>query len=199
MKKVGVYIGRFQPFHNAHLDVVREALGQVDQLVIVIGSAGSYRTRKNPFTMYERSKMIVGALTELERERIQVIAVDDYGSNPEWVAKITSDVEQTCSEPSENITLFGHTKDESTFYLTLFPHWGFVELGNSSNNLSATYVRDCWHARQDLEVADSVPNNVYQFLKDFRSSILYTSIKLSWQNISVQTAERLPIKTTLEF
>lgn len=177
MKKVGVYIGRFQPFHNAHLANVRQILTQVDQLVIVLGSAGSYRTHKNPFTIYERSKLIVDALTETERARIQVIAVDDYDSNAEWVAKITSDVERTCSESSENITLFGHAKDESTFYLTLFPHWEFIELGNSSNNLSATYVRDCWHARKDLEIADSVPENVYRFLKDFRGSILYTSIK----------------------
>lgn len=178
MKKVGVYIGRFQPFHNAHLANVRFALSQVDQLIIVLGSAGSYRTRKNPFTIYERSKLIVDALYETERERVQIIAVDDYGSNEEWVAKITSDVEKTCSEPSNDITLFGHAKDESTFYLTLFPHWKFVESGNNSNNLSATYVRECWYNIRDLEVADSVPENVYRFLKDFRSSILYTSIKM---------------------
>lgn len=201
MKKVGVYIGRFQPFHNAHLSNVREALGQVDQLVIVLGSAGKYRTWKNPFTMYERTKLIVGALTESERERIQIIAVDDYDSNADWTNKIVQDVATTTSNvTAENITLFGHAKDESTFYLSLFPQWKFVDVcADETNELSATFVRNAWMNHDDLTVANSVPNNVYQFLKDFRSSILYTSIKLPWKNTSVQSVAHPHIKMAFEF
>ena len=37
--EVGLYIGRFQPFHNGHLSVVREALKHCNNLIIVVGSA----------------------------------------------------------------------------------------------------------------------------------------------------------------
>ena len=34
--EVGLYIGRFQPFHKGHLSVVREAMKQCDTLVIAV-------------------------------------------------------------------------------------------------------------------------------------------------------------------
>jgi bifunctional NMN adenylyltransferase/nudix hydrolase len=34
-----VFIGRFQPFHNAHLEIVKKALEQTNRLVILVGSS----------------------------------------------------------------------------------------------------------------------------------------------------------------
>ena len=39
MTKRGLFVGRFQPFHLGHLDMVKYALTEVDELIIVIGSA----------------------------------------------------------------------------------------------------------------------------------------------------------------
>lgn len=35
----GLFVGRFQPFHLGHLEAIKDTLGEVDELVIVIGSA----------------------------------------------------------------------------------------------------------------------------------------------------------------
>ena len=48
--KIGLYIGRFQPFHKGHLNVVEEALNHCDKLIIAIGSAQEFGTEKNPFS-----------------------------------------------------------------------------------------------------------------------------------------------------
>ena len=40
METVGIFIGRFQPLHNAHLHIIKEALLDVDHLLLFIGSAG---------------------------------------------------------------------------------------------------------------------------------------------------------------
>lgn len=61
--KVGLYIGRFQPFHNGHLYMVKEAMKQCEFLIIAIGSAQESRTEKNPFSIYERYKYIRSALS----------------------------------------------------------------------------------------------------------------------------------------
>ena len=37
--KRGLVIGRFQPFHNGHLELVHEILNECEELVLVIGSA----------------------------------------------------------------------------------------------------------------------------------------------------------------
>jgi len=39
-----VVIGRFQPFHNGHLSIVRHALDAAPDVVVVIGSAFQARS-----------------------------------------------------------------------------------------------------------------------------------------------------------
>src|SRR5659263_82481 len=60
----GLYVGRFQPFHLGHLDAIKYALKQVDELVIVIGSAQYSHNANNPFTAGERLVMVRQALLE---------------------------------------------------------------------------------------------------------------------------------------
>ena len=60
----GLYVGRFQPFHLGHLDAIKYALKEVDELVIVIGSAQYSHNVNNPFTAGERLVMVRQALLE---------------------------------------------------------------------------------------------------------------------------------------
>jgi len=50
MVKRGLFVGRFQPFHLGHLGVVKDILNEVDELVIVVGSAQYSHRIDNPFT-----------------------------------------------------------------------------------------------------------------------------------------------------
>jgi bifunctional NMN adenylyltransferase/nudix hydrolase len=59
----GVYIGRFEPFHVAHLASVKFALERCETLIVVIGSCNKPRTTKNPWTAAERGAMILNSLT----------------------------------------------------------------------------------------------------------------------------------------
>jgi nicotinamide-nucleotide adenylyltransferase len=54
----GLYVGRFQPFHLGHLDAIKYTLKEVDELVIVIGSAQYSHNANNPFTAGERLVMV---------------------------------------------------------------------------------------------------------------------------------------------
>ena len=62
----GIYIGRFQPYHNGHHKVVEKISGEVDEMVLGIGSAGDSHTRKNPFTAGERMLMVTRAIEEFD-------------------------------------------------------------------------------------------------------------------------------------
>ena len=48
--KRGVFIGRFQPFHNGHLEAIKKLLIEVDELIIMIGSSQYSHSFDNPFT-----------------------------------------------------------------------------------------------------------------------------------------------------
>ena len=58
----GLYVGRFQPFHLGHLRAIKAVLKEVDEIVIVIGSAQYSHNSNNPFTAGERLVMIRRAL-----------------------------------------------------------------------------------------------------------------------------------------
>ena len=44
-----LFIGRFQPFHNGHLNVIKTLLENHKEVVVVIGSAQEENTAENPF------------------------------------------------------------------------------------------------------------------------------------------------------
>lgn len=54
-----IFIGRFQPFHNEHKRVVDTAMSMSKHVLVLVGSAGSPRTIRNPFTYSERKSMIM--------------------------------------------------------------------------------------------------------------------------------------------
>ena len=92
--KVGLFVGRFQPFHNGHLAAVRYALKRVDYLYIVVGSAQRSHERYNPFTAGERIMMIKAALNEahVPSNRWMLIPVHDAESHSVWTATLKSTV-----------------------------------------------------------------------------------------------------------
>jgi nicotinamide-nucleotide adenylyltransferase len=85
----GLYIGRFQPYHLGHQAVLHNIAREVDEIVIVIGSAQESHTPDNPFTAGERVAMIYGALGDL-RSRCYVIPLQDIKRNAVWVSHLLS-------------------------------------------------------------------------------------------------------------
>jgi nicotinamide-nucleotide adenylyltransferase len=57
MKK-GLVLGRFQPFHFGHLELIKDIIEDGIEPLICIGSAQYSHTDENPFTIEERKKMI---------------------------------------------------------------------------------------------------------------------------------------------
>ncbi|MBR9679065.1 MAG: adenylyltransferase/cytidyltransferase family protein [Nanoarchaeota archaeon] len=82
---VGLFIGRFQPFHKGHASVIEYALKQCDKLIILIGSPKQYGKEYNPFTLDQRKKMIKLALPKKVLEKCEITEVIDYGNNKKWV------------------------------------------------------------------------------------------------------------------
>ena len=85
----GFYIGRYQPFHDGHQHMVEEIAGEVDELVLGIGSAGDSHTTRNPFTAGERVMMVTKAVEELDATTY-VVPIEDLDRNSVWVSHVQS-------------------------------------------------------------------------------------------------------------
>ncbi|MDO8643134.1 MAG: nicotinamide-nucleotide adenylyltransferase [Candidatus Woesearchaeota archaeon] len=84
----GLYIGRFQPFHNGHLALIKEMLKEVKTLHIVVGSAQHIGTKENPFSADERREMIRAALTEAGIKNVDITPVPDIIWHSKYVEHI---------------------------------------------------------------------------------------------------------------
>lgn len=138
--RASVFIGRFQPLHQTHLEIIKYGLKISDRLIIVVGSCNAAPTTKNPFTFEERRAMIMACLQPDEVVRTHVVPVRDYfSSNNAWV----TDVQQKTSEfidYGDTIALLGNFKDDSSYYLKMFPQWEFVPT-TTSRMMNATDIR----------------------------------------------------------
>lgn len=83
-------VGRFQPFHNGHLAIIREILKETESIIIGIGSAQYSHTLKDPFTAGERHIMISSTLESQGIYQFYLVPIEDVNSNPLWVAHVES-------------------------------------------------------------------------------------------------------------
>lgn len=83
----GLYIGRFQPYHNGHQYVIDQIAKETDELIIGIGSAQLSHEPADPFTAGERVLMITSALRTITSP-LYVIPMEDINRNALWVAHI---------------------------------------------------------------------------------------------------------------
>ncbi len=91
-KKVGFVIGRFQPFHKGHEDLIAYASKKVKYLIIGIGSADQHHTIDNPFTAKERTDMINQTLEN--KLNYTIVPIPDINNYAKWVKHVEETVKQ---------------------------------------------------------------------------------------------------------
>ena len=80
-KKVALFLGRFQPFHNGHLRVVEYLSKNYDEVIIAVCSAQYAMTKRNPFTYFERHMMIEDTLSMLDIKNYRISCIIDNQTN----------------------------------------------------------------------------------------------------------------------
>ena len=116
---LAVFIGRFQPFHIGHMDVVESALADADSLLILVGSAYRPRSWKNPFTYNERTAFIRNATQNVTKPVATLPLVDTLYNDRAWTTNVrtavTLHMRKAGLDPDQtDILLVGLEKDKSS-------------------------------------------------------------------------------------
>ncbi len=151
----GLYVGRFQPFHNGHKAVVELISKEVDELIIGIGSAQMSHEPQHPFTAGERIEMITRALKNLDIP-FYVIPIEDINRNALWVAHVVSLV------PSFNVVYSSNPQ-----VVRLFKENGYSVKSPemfSRGELSGTIIREKMISGNEWE--SSVPEAAVSVIKE---------------------------------
>lgn len=85
-----LFIGRFQPFHNGHLAMVKRILAGNEEVIIGIGSAQYSHTGDNPFTAGERYEMIKRTLDAEGIPNYHIVPIPDTHVHSVWVGHVVS-------------------------------------------------------------------------------------------------------------
>lgn len=190
--QLNVFIGRFQPAHNAHLEIIKGALNapydqtiydhNPNRVLVCIGSAFKARDPKNPFTAEEREEMIRSAFSIEENARIDFAYIaDSLYNNTQWAQDIQNAVnsvaQRHCADSEPYIRLVGHKKDDSSFYLDMFPQWKFIGIRNIDDLHSTTirdyYLNEKWENEEGLDIfvemcREALDPNIFNWMLHFR-------------------------------
>lgn len=190
--ELGVFIGRFQPFHAGHLNIVLRALEECEKLVILVGSTDQPRDYFNPFTYEERNAIIMTSLPPEMKKRVICRPLLDFTYNDaKWTLQVQEQVNKAREDfnllPMAKVALVGHQKDGTSFYLKMFPQYasmgveGFIN--EKGKELSATTIREAFFLKQywqtwlDMPVEEALPQQVRSFLEGFRETAAFAHIR----------------------
>lgn len=143
--------GRFEPLHLGHIQNATEAAKIGKNVLFLLGSVNQPRTIKNPFSQAERAAMIKAAFPE---PKFAIAGVEDnLYSDTLWAKSVREVVAKELKTNSSlkeiknpKIAILGHLKDESSYYLKIFPTWEFVSVPgfaktNDDKVIDATKIR----------------------------------------------------------
>jgi bifunctional NMN adenylyltransferase/nudix hydrolase len=178
-----VFIGRFRPFHNGHLAVVKRAIALGRHAIVMVGSCGQARSHRNPFVFREVEAFIRGSLSVEENLRLTVVPLMDRYNDVAWTRDVLvaarNVILQRQQEPrAAKVCLIGHHKDQSSDYLDLFPQWAKEGVADTTK-LSATPIRDDYFADAKAAIAtwsEAVPACVGGFMESFAATSDYARL-----------------------
>jgi bifunctional NMN adenylyltransferase/nudix hydrolase len=184
MYETVVVIGRFQPLHEGHLNLIKTALDIGEQVVIAIGSHNISRSSKNPFTATEREALLKRTLDPSYLKRIHFCKMEDrLNDNDRWAENLKRNVLSFHKTPlidsKKQIAVAGHEKDKF-LYETLLPDWGFINAYSDKTYLiNATEIRAKYFANHDPSHIIGIPETTVQFLKDFKYNNSFSFFNLA--------------------
>lgn len=169
-QKYGLYLGRFQPFHDGHGSIVRQAWLHCDKLIIGVGSAQEKRTKRNPFSYDERAALIY-TLTQFSKD-IKIIPIfdrDEYADNASWGTYVLDQVEKIMGvRPT---VVFEGTEETHE-------HWWddadveVVKIDRNETPISATQIRQMLFDDDKKGFTNNMPAGTWGFYNELREIML---------------------------
>lgn len=179
-KTTAIYVGRFAPFHNGHEATIQYMKNNFDESVVLIGSANRRRSLKNPF-----ETGVIESWVKQAHPEVKVATVNDYMyDESKWITQVETIVNALST--SGNITLVGHDRDDSSYYLKEFPNWQFHEMGVLADDISGTELRKAYF-RYNLNALDVDMNQYKQILDSIKLDV--PSYVHSYMNAFTSTNE----------
>lgn len=181
---LGVLQGRKQPPHKIHVALATNALSRCRHVVLMLGSSNKARDYRNPLVFAERKALMEAIFpAEVASGRLIVVPMPDYyHDNKGWAAnvrRIVGEVQQDLSVRhgakigDEHTAISGFKKDDTSFYLDLFPEWADILMREQETVLNSTDIRASYFNRPSVIRRQDLHPVVSDFLVRFRRTAAF--------------------------
>jgi len=172
-----IFIGKMKPPHRPHIAIIEHALKKADKVIVFFGSSFQPRTPKIPWTWEETATMVRACIDVKDQQRLILDGLRDYiYNNQTWAKQVQDKVHNIVSMQTRfgdnknlRIGIIGHKKDNTSFYLDMFPQWEFVSVDNMSD-INASDVREhLFNSELDFtDMYDNLPPRVASYIEGWR-------------------------------
>jgi nicotinamide mononucleotide adenylyltransferase len=173
-EKYGIFIGRFQPFHNGHNQTIQEIIRDGKIPVIFIGSINK-NDENNPLSFIEREEII----NIIYKKECIIIPLEDCDNWNTWFKSINGSLYKNRIKKND-CTLYFHNKDidkqnfnfrgeyyENESYTIMFQEDGFNVKPVCEKMCDFGWTIHASEIRKDETIAQrNLDSRVYKYLKN---------------------------------
>ena len=184
--KTGIILARFQPIHNGHLELIKQACDECDRVFVFIGSADKFNKR-NPLPINLRMQLAEEAIETVKKgytvgcpcPDVKIVPLDDlsyesYNSH-DWGFYLFTNIVNETKDPYFTI----YYSDGFEIITTWFPTFVFrnnvslklLARGATCSGISATRVRELIMEKEYEELKKWVPDCVFESRETIRKHI----------------------------
>lgn len=169
-----IYPGRFQPFHQGHYDMIKEAQKHGKHVIIAISQAkGMVKDDRNVFSGDDREKMIRDTLERDKFKNYSIVQLDYVGKDKtikDWddnlVKAAKSEYKKIFKkEPTkEDIAFIYYDRDKANYDKRFGKDFDVIEVKSSfDDDISATKIRKEFF--EECKIDERLPSGTKDFLK----------------------------------
>ena len=153
----GLMMGRFQPFHLGHLELVKQILNECDEVIIALTGSQFNYIEKDPFTSGERIEMIHQTLMEnkIDLGRCYIVAIENQFNVATWASYLKS-----------SLPAFDKVYSGNEYVVMLLADFGYTVVPPKffdREQYNATKIRKM--IADDEQWEKLVPNSVSEIIK----------------------------------
>lgn len=148
--KIGLYIGRFQPLHNGHYEVIKK-MNQENDLsycIIIRGKKSSLDKNLNPFSLDSQIKMFSSSLRNFKNIGLSVF---ENAFMPKIIGFLT--------RKDDYVKLYIGPDRFNSYkqYIQMFKNFEIITCDFNRKNISGSMIRDLINQKQFNQIPNHIP------------------------------------------
>ena len=167
--KCGLYVGRFQPLHVGHTNIIGKMFDECEVVIIAVGSAQESGTQRNPFDFATRSQWIVETFSTRKNHILHVVPIPDreHPSNDASWGDYLLDKVWSATEMTPDVIYEGEEGERAHWYDNL--NVSVIKVPRTIIPISATEIREGILAGDEMVIRMYIPYGIrdnVEFMKE---------------------------------